>query len=399
MSYHNISEIINGAIEAESLGGASICVIKDGEVKILEGYGTDKADSIYKCYSMTKLFTSVVAFTLVEDGTIALDDPVAKYFPEFENHLVYNAEGGVEVEKTTLTIQHLLNMTSGIPYPFPVTDAQKRLGMLEADEFARAKAGIPFTTRSACAAMAQVPGDFEPGKGWEYGAGADLLGGVMEVATGKTLDVLYEERLFGPLGMSDSGWYVPVEKAGRMAAAWHRNGFGRVERAEQPLRTRKGDDVISFQALSNMVDVEPACFLGGGGGCYSTASDYARMLQMLLNGGELDGVRILKQETVEFMHTPQLDEAQYTAKERDMVGSGVPGYSYSNLLRILVEPEKAQALGVNGHAGEYGWDGAGGNFCLVDPAINLVAVFHMQNFEGPEPILRRRLYKAIVAED
>lgn len=398
-SWHNLSEIINGAIEAESLGGASLCVIKDGEVKILEGYGTDAADSIYKCYSMTKLFTSVCCFTLVEDGTIALDDPVAKYIPEFKNHIVYNAEGGVEVEKTPLTIQHLLNMTSGIPYPFPGSDAQKRMMQLEADEFARAAAGIPFDTLSACRAMAQVPGDFEPGRGWEYSAGADLLGGVMQAATGKTLDVLYEERVFGPLGMHDSGWCVPQEKADRMAAAWHRNGFGRVERAEQPLRTSKGDDVISFQALSNMVDVEPACFLGGGGGCYSTASDYCRLMQMLLNGGELDGVRVLKPETVEFMRTPQLTDEQLAAKEADGVGMGVPGYSYSNLLRILTEPEKAQALGVNGHVGEFGWDGAGGNFCLADPEANLVAVFMMQTFEGPEPILRRHLYKAIVAED
>lgn len=398
-NWHDLSRIISDSIASGDLGGASICVIKDGETKILEGYGTDAADSIYKCYSMTKLFTSVCCFTLVEDGTLSLDDPVAKYLPEFENHLVYNAEGQVEVEKTPLTIQHLLNMTSGIPYPFPGTAAQQRMVQLEADEFARAKAGIPFDTLSACRAMASVPGDFEPGKGWEYSAGADLLGGVMQAATGKTLDVLYEERVFGPLGMKDSGWCVPMEKTERMAAAWHRNGFGRVERAEQLLRTKKGDDVISFQALSNMVDVEPACFLGGGGGCYSTAEDYCRLLQMLLNEGELDDVRVLKPETVKFMHTPQLSAEQYAAKERDGVGAGVPGYSYSNLLRILVEPEKAQVLGVDGHVGEYGWDGAGGNFCLVDPEANLVACFMMQNFEGPEPILRRRLYRAIVAED
>lgn len=400
MSYHDISQIINEHIEAQTIGGASICVVKDGEVKICEGYGADKVDSIYKIYSMTKLFTSVVTFTLVEDGTIALDDPVAKYIPEFENHLVYNAEGCVEVEKTPLTIQHLLNMTSGIPYPFPGSDAQKRMMALEADEIARAKAGIPFTTLSACAAMAQVPGDFEPGRGWEYGAGADLLGGVLEAATGKSLDALYEERLFGPLGMVDTGFCVPIEKADRVATEWHRDPlFTTVEQVETPLREKKSDDVLTFMAPFNTIDVVPPSFLAGGGGGYSTAADYARFLQMLLNGGELDGVRILKPETVEFMHTPQLNEEQLAAKARDGVGMGVPGYSYSNLLRILVNPSEAKALGVNGHVGEYGWDGAGGNFCLVDPAINLVAVFHMQNFEGAEPVLRRRLYKAIVAED
>lgn len=399
-SYHGISEMIDEAIEAGSLGGASICVIKDGEVKLLEGYGTDRADSIYKIYSMTKLFTSVVTFTLVEEGKIGLEDPVSKHLPEFKDHLVYNAEGEVEVEQTPLTIQHLLNMTSSIPYPFDGTPAQRRMALLEGDEIARSKAGIPFTTLSAAKAMAQVPADFEPGKGWEYGAGADLLGGVLEAVTGKPLDELYAERIFKPLCMDDTGFCIPEAKLDRAAVQWRRDPlFTMVERVDTPAREKKGDDIITFMGLGDKIDVVPPRFVAGGGGGYSTAHDYARFCQMLLNGGELDGVRILKSETVEFMRTPQLDDEQLAAKARDGVGMGVPGYSYSNLVRILVDPSQAMALGVDGHVGEFGWDGAGGNFCLVDPTANVAAVFMMQNFEGAEPVLRRRLYKAIVSED
>lgn len=398
--YHGISSLIETAIAAESLGGASICVIKNGNIQLLEGYGADNVDSIYKVYSMTKVFTAVVTFELVEEGVIALSDPVAKYLPEFANRLVFNAEGGLEVERTPLTIQHLLNMTSGIPYPFPGTASQRHMEALEAEEIARAAAGIPFTTLSACRKMARIPGSFEPGRGWEYGAGADLLGGVLEVATGKTLDVLYEERLFQPLGMADTGFCIPLEKTERAATQWHRDPvFTRVTRAGAPIRDAQGADMLTLMAPVAEIDVVPPAFLAGGGGCYSTARDFVRVLQLLLNDGEFEGVRLLRPETVEFMRTPQLNEEQMRAKAADGVGAGVPGYSYSNLLRILVDPSEARSLGVNGHAGEYGWDGAGGNFCLVDPSIGVAAVFMMQNFEGPEPVLRRQLYKAIVADD
>ena len=398
--YHGIGRLIQEAVDGRSLGGASVCVIKDGEVKLLEGFGSDKADSIYKIYSMTKLFTSTVTFQLVEEGVVQLDDPVAKYFPEFEKHLVYTPAGSVEVERTPLTVQHLLNMTSGIPYPFDGTASQKRMAQLEADEIAHAKAGILYTTRSACAAMASVPGDFEPGKGWEYGAGADLLGGVLEVATGKTLDVLYRERIFAPLGMNDTDFCVPVEKVGRAAGQYHRDPiYQYVSQVETPIRDARNEDVITFMAPCAKIDTVPPAFLAGGGGGYSTAEDYSKLLQMLVGRGTLGDVRLLKPETVDFMSTPQLNDQQLAAKAADGVGMCVPGYSYSNLLRILVDPAQARVLGVGGNMGEFGWDGAGGNFCLVDPSQNLTAVFMMQAFECGEPILRRKLYQAIVEKD
>lgn len=400
MSWHNVSEIIQEHIDARTVGGAAVCILRDGEVKVCEGFGADRSDSIYKIYSMTKLFTSVITLQLAEEGVLALCDPVAKYLPEFKDHLVYDTEGQVEVEKTPLTIQHLLNMTSGIPYPFPGTEAQRRMMELEAGEVALANAGHPFTTVSACKAMAQVPGGFEPGKSWDYGAGADLLGGVLEVATGMTLDVLYQQRLFGPLRMTDTGFCIPVEKVGRAATQWHRHPrFTYAERDDTYVRSSQNVEYLTYMAPSNGIDTVPPAFLAAGGGCYSTASDYARFLQMLLNEGELNGVRVLKPETVRFMRTPQLSDEQLAAKSANQVGAGQPGYSYSNLVRILVDPSQARALGVNGHVGEFGWDGAGGNFNLVDPESNTAAVFMMHNYEGSEPVLRRRLYMAIVADD
>ena len=172
---------------------------------------------------------------------------------------------------------------------------------------------------------------------------------------------------------------------------------------ERPVRTTRASNYFCFP-FDPAIDTVPPAFLAGGGGVQSTAADYAKLLQMLLDEGTYtreDGTRvqILRPETVRFMRTNQLtDEVRATMAENG-VGANVPGYGYSNLFRILVAPNEARVLGVGGHAGEYGWDGASGNFCLIDPEANLVAVFQMHCYQGGEPIFRRKLYRAIVAED
>jgi len=195
------------------MGGASITIIENGKAVLCEGYGADEADDIFRLFSMTKISTAVAAFQLIEKGVLSLDDPVSKWILEWKNHLVFDANGNVSVCEVPITIQHCLNMTSGVPYPGDDTPGGIRMAQLEADVFARTAAGQRLTTLDMCRLMALVPGNFVPGTRWEYGASADLLGGILEVATGKTLDVLYEEQIYGPLGMTDTAFCIPQDKA------------------------------------------------------------------------------------------------------------------------------------------------------------------------------------------
>ncbi|WP_261692615.1 serine hydrolase [Weissella confusa] len=173
--------------------------------------------------------------------------------------------------------------------------------------------------------------------------------------------------------------------------------FELVVRHNRPL-TKNPEAGYLTLPLHNNIDVVAPLYVAGGGSAYSTAEDYAVFGEMLRNNGHLDDVIILSEATVADMVTPSLTEKQMAFKNKDEVGMTVPGYNYSNLMRILTNPEQAKVLGVNGSIGEFGWDGAGGNFIVIDPSRELVAVFMMQDNAGPEPILRRALYKALMSE-
>lgn len=392
---HDIAQLIQAEIDAQSLGGAVIRIVQDGALRMNRAFGADARDSIYRVFSMTKVVTAVATLALARRGALDLTAPVAHYIEEFAERRVLSPEGRLEPESRPVAIQDLLNMTSGIPYPGDQNPPQQRMAAVESDLLLEAERGQKVTTLDLCRRMAEVPGLFEPGTRWAYGASADLLGGVLEVASGMSLSRLFDELIFTPLGMNETGFFMSEHTVDRASAMFHRSPVTQVvTRVERTVRDEQGSD--SWMLPFNPgIDVREPHVLSGGGGLYSTAADMTRLHLMLLNEGTLDGARVLEADTVRFLRTPQLSRAARATIVDDPVGRSLPGYSYANLCRILDEPERAETLGVGGHPGEFGWDGAGGNFGLVDPHRNLVAVFMMHAFEGSEPILRRKLYRAI----
>ena len=283
------------------LAGALTLVARKGEIAHFSAVGARDAergkpvekDTIFRIYSMSKPITSVALMTLYEEGRFQLDDPVHKFIPEWEDLRVLVA--GAHPNFTTrrperaMTVRDLLSHQSGLTYGFHMRDsvdaAYRELGVLD-----------PSDTLAATAAkLAKLPLLFTPGSAWNYSVSSDMCGYLVEVISGKPLDAFFQARIFDPLGMVDSGFSVPDATAGRFAACYAAApGGGRVlqdDPEQSPYRKR------------------PA-LLSGGGGLVSTATDYFRFAQMLLNGGQLDGVRILSRKTIALMATNHLPGGQ-----------------------------------------------------------------------------------------
>ena len=273
------------------IAGAVMLVARRGRIAYLESFGLrDKAanapmgkDAIFRVASMTKPLTSVAAMMLVEEGKIALDDPVAKYLPQFADLKVgvehADEHGGIALHLVApvrpMTVQDLLRHTSGLTYGIfgtgKVKDLHKEVNADTTDQ----------TTAEMVEKLGKLPLMYQPGTVWEYSRATDTLGRLIEVVSGMKLSEFFDQRILKPLRMNDSGFWVPTEKQNRLAQA----------QAEGPKNE-----------IPAMIDVTvPPKFEGGGQGLVTTAEDYARFLQMLLNGGELDGVRLLGRKTIEFM--------------------------------------------------------------------------------------------------
>ena len=203
--------------------------------------------------------------------------------------------------------------------------------------------------------VGQLPLAFEPGERWMYGFSIDILGAVLEALTGKTLGEYLKENIFDPLGMKDTGFYVPQEKFDRIATLYHINE--------------------GLKPEERWFCTEKPSFESGGGGLYSSLHDYSRFAQMLLHGGTLDGVRILGRKTVDLISTDHLTPEQRKGDSWDTQR----GYGYGLGVRVLTNPELA---GINGSVGEWGWDGAFGNWFCVDPKENLTCVYFTTNLPG-----------------
>jgi CubicO group peptidase (beta-lactamase class C family) len=309
--------------------------------------------------SMTKPVTSVAAMILVEEGVLELDAPVARWIPALEGLEVVEADPtGDETGPVTrpasgpVTVRHLLTHRSGFAYGFidrgPVGEAYRRLGVRDA-------AGPGNVTMADnVARLGEAPLSFEPGARWQYGLSTDVLGHLVEVASGQDLERFFRSRIFGPLGMDATGFLVPEEHAGEMAATYTRTPEG--DLVPVPGSDGRGSGV----------------FLSGGAGLVSTALDYARFARMLLGGGELDGVRILRPETVAAMTTSETD---------DLAPSPLgPGRGFGLGFRVEA-------------SGAFGWDGIYGTSFEVDPASGTVRILLTQhvprNPAGIEGAFRR----------
>lgn len=383
-----IGSQIRAEVASRQLPGAVILVLRNGKVVYQDAAGMQdpqagtpmKSDSIFRIASMTKPVVSVAVMQLVEEGTIKLTDPVSLYLPELSG-LKVGVEKTDARGKTTLelvpaarepTIHDLLRHTSGFTYGVfgrsLVKEEYKKAGVDSLDQ----------TNAEALQKLATVPLVFQPGTVWEYSHSADVLGALLERYSGEPLDQYLDRRIFKPLKMNDTGfWVADAAKQARIA---------------QPFDTDP-----EMNASVTMPDVRRAPkLLSGGAGLVSTASDYARFAQMLLNGGELDGVRILSRKTVEFMTADQLGDLRGPSLARGAAFLPGPGYSFGLGFRVRVKQGEAVTPG---SVGDYGWDGIYGTYFWVDPKENLVVVWMAQQIgrrNHYRQLLRNMVYGALL---
>ena len=380
-------------IEAEKIAGCLTLIARRGELAHLSAMGMmDRErglpmaeDAIFRIYSMTKPITSVALMMLFERGAFQLSDPVARFIPQWAELQVMT--GGEYPDYTTapparpMTIRDLLSHQSGLTYGFME-------GPLEAGYF-KHKVYQAGTMRgrdlqSMIDRLAELPLKFSPGDNWNYGVSTDVCGYLVQEISGRRFDEYLREEIFEPLGMEDTGFYVPAEKQHRLAANYERG-------ADKQLRPL---DIFGAGEY-----FEEPTFLSGGGGLVSTAQDYQRFCQMLLNGGQLDGARILGPKTIELMtmnHLPDHDELSaralgtWSETANDGVGFGL-GFA------VLLDLPRTQNVG---SVGEYYWGGAASTIFWIDPAEELIAIFMTQfmpsgtfNFRGQ---IKQLLYPGLV---
>ena len=386
-----IRDVLKGEIDQGKLPGTVVMVARKGKLVYADAVGLqDKAagkamalDSVFRIYSMTKPLVSVAAMMLVEDGKLQLTDPVSKFLPAFKGQRVSVARADAEFARLTytnvaadreMTVQDLLRHTSGLAYGeitqnAPIKDAYAKAGVYLPG--VRDYDSRDMTPAEQVDRLGAAPLAHQPGTVWEYSLASDVLGRVVEAASGRRLADFLDERLFKPLRMADTAFHVPAGKTSRLA---------------QPLAT----DHASGQPIK-VIDVSaPPKNDSGGAGAVSTAADYLRFSQMLLNGGQLEGVRVLSRTTVELMTSDHLGSRITAPLTPGELLLGTPGYGFGLGFAVRLAPGIA---GVPGSAGEFMWAGYAGTYFWVDPKEQVTAVFMSQ---APSPI--RAYYRKLVKQ-
>lgn len=375
------------------LPGWTIAVARRGRVAHLAHYGLADIeagravadDTVWRIYSMSKPITSVAAMMLYERGALELTDPVSRYIPAFADMRVYRggsaANPGTVPAGEPIRIWHLLSHTAGLTYGFhhahPVDEMYRAKGF----EF-----GAPrgMDLEGACEAFAQFPLVFDPGTEWNYSVATDVLGRVVEVASGKKLDAFFTEEILGPLDMIDTAFSVGGSDLDRLAALYVRNPAGGLRR---------------YDTMGAAATREPT-YLSGGGGLVSTAADYHRFTQMLARGGELEGVRLLSPRTVAYMATNHLPGGH----DLDTVGrpifaeSSFAGVGFGLGFSVVLDPVAGKGVT---SAGEYAWGGLASTAFWVDPVEEITAMFFTQLMPSStypiRPQLRTLVNQAVVS--
>jgi CubicO group peptidase (beta-lactamase class C family) len=334
-------------------------------------------DSVFRMYSMTKPVTAAAVMILMERGEIDLFDPVSRFLPGFENQMV--DEGGrLSPVKRDMNLFDLLAMTSGLVYGGDHRagrETQKLLQEIENGLFGES----PIGTIEAMNRIGASPLVFQPGASWEYGISADVLGAVVEVVSGMRFGAFLQRQLFEPLGMNDTGFWLPDEKRGRLAKTYANDGQG-------DLTLYTGNHL----GINHRMDRDPA-FESGGAGLVSTIDDYARFASMLMNEGTLNGVRILQPRTVRYLTSTVLQAEQ----QQGFNGwHTLAGYSYGNLMRVMTDQRQA---GMLGSVGEYGWDGWLGAYMANCPQDELTFLFMIQKKDAGTTPLTRKLRNIVLS--
>jgi CubicO group peptidase (beta-lactamase class C family) len=347
-------------VDQKRLAGSVTLVARHGETVFLEALGEQdlarhvamEEDTIFRIASQTKAIVSAAALMLQEDGKLLIGDPVGKYLPEFlATTVAETAEDGsykVVPAKRPITIRDLLTHTSGYDYGYGTAAEEWAEAGIQGYYFADRDEPIAATV----ARMAALPATSQPGEKWVYGYSTDILGAVVEKASGMPLDRLLAERIFEPLGMVDTHFYLPPAKRKRLATVYA-NVDGKLERAPAD----------GWNGQGAFVD-GPRKSFSAGAGLLSTAGDYARFLQMILNHGEFDGRRLLSRKSIELMGVNHLGDVEFAP------GEGF-GLGFSVLLDL-------GARGKPGTVGELGWGGAYHSNYWIDPAEDLVVVYMTQ---------------------
>jgi CubicO group peptidase (beta-lactamase class C family) len=385
-------------IDEGKLAGTVVMVARKGKLVYADAVGfQDKAeskpmalDSVFRIYSMTKPLVSVAAMMLVEDGKIQLTDPISKFLPAFKNQQVSVARADPEFARITYTtvpadreatVQDLLRHTAGLAYGEITVNAPVKAA------YGAAGVHLPnvrdydsrdMTSAEQADRVGRAPLAHQPGRVWEYSLASDILGRLVEAASGKRLGEFLDERLFKPLRMTDTAFWVPIDKMARLA---------------QPLPV----DLASGQP-NKLIDVsaQPKND-SGGAGAISTARDYLRFAQMMLNGGQLDGERVLSRTTVALMTSDHLGTHISAPVTPGELGLGTLGYGFGLGFAVRLAPGIAA---VPGSQGDYMWAGYAGTYFWVDPKEELTVVYMSQ---APSPIrahyrrlIRQLVYQAIV---
>lgn len=343
-------------VDKGQLAGIVTMVARHGKIVQRDAYGYQDLenktpiaeDTIFRIFSMTKPITGVAMMMLYEEGKFTLDDPVEKFIPEFSNLVVAkdDAPNGIPMAEEMnhkMTMRELMSHTGGLTYgPF----SRSRVDTLynEANVLDRNS-----TLQDMIDKLAQIPLRQQPGSVWHYSVSVDVQGYLVEKLSGMGFDEFLQARLFGPLGMKDSSFYVGRDKAERFSREY-----------------TSGPNGLSSPENGEFID--PVPFLSGGGGLTSTAGDYLRFAQMVANGGELNGVRILSQESVDLMRQNQLPAGQTEIP-------GYPGNAFGLDFAVVMDPAKNGGMSV----GSYWWWGIAGSWFWIDPVEDLVFVGMIQN--------------------
>ncbi len=405
-----VTQWLEEQVSQGRLAGASTLIARHGKVAYQQSTGfADKElgkafelDTIVRIYSMSKPVTTVAAMMLYERGCFQLDDPVAKFIPEFADTPVW-VGGDAPASQTTaqtapMLVRHLMNHTSGLTYGF--------MNSNPVDACYRER-NIEFQSRTESLAdivqrLAQIPLICQPGSQWNYSVATDVLGRLVEIWAGMSLSDFCQQHIFAPLQMHDTAFWVPDHNEGRFAALYvpevggDMSSIGAASKAV-PQSERGGLKLAD--SAENSVYLSPPTSDSGGGGLVGTIGDYARFCQMLLNLGELEGERLLAPKTIKYMRSNQLPN------NSDMAGMGQPVWSETSYdgigfglgFAVVLDPAKASIVA---SVGEHHWGGAASTFFWIDPEEDLFVIFFTQlRPSSTYPIrreLRVRVYQALV---
>lgn len=399
----NINIVFSDYVADGKLPGAVVLAARNGKIVYHQAIGMSdmeqktpmQTDNIFRIASQTKAIVSVGIMMLQEEGKLLISDPLSNYIPEFKESTVAvkSVDGSYTVEKAKreIKLRDLLTHTAGIDYGYGVASEEWEKAEMQGWYFAHRNEPILETIKR----MAKLPMKAHPGEKYVYGYSTDILGAVIEVVSGQSLDVFLKERILDPLGMVDTHFYLPESKASRLSVVYSQCGNKLLRANDDGTPQFKWDNKEKCTGNNQTQGhylIGPRVSFSGGAGLLSTSTDYAIFLQMMLNNGVYDGTRILSRKSVELMTDNHLDGDHYSGVKFPWdsgVGFGL-GFSVTT---------DASDRGVLGSEGEYGWGGAYHSSYWVDPNENLIVVYFTQvapiNLDDHQK-LRNLIYQSIV---